>query len=249
VYLRALVKEARRAGSTTILRLSVKLVAPKPGQFIMLWVPGVGEIPLSVADYSDGELLLAVTRKGKVTGYIYDAVHSGSVLHVRGPYGVPFTAPSSGSRVLLVGGGSGVAPLHFLARVAREAGASCSAVLGFRTAGEVFLADSFQRYCRVVLTTDDGSLGVRGLASDEAARLISEGPVDAVYACGPEPLIEKVLSLALERGVRFEASMERYMRCAVGVCGSCVLEPVGLRVCRDGPVFGGEVLSKVFFKK
>jgi len=65
-----------------------------------------------------------------VTGYIYDAVHSGSVLHVRGPYGAPFTVPSSGSRVLLVGGGSGVAPLHFLACVAREAGASCSAVLG-----------------------------------------------------------------------------------------------------------------------
>ncbi len=246
MHFRALVVESERVGRTTLLRLSVELPNPQPGQFVMLWVPGVGEIPLSVADYSDGNLLLAIARRGRVTSYIYSEVKRGDRLYVRGPYGRPFTRPPPGSRVMLVGGGSGVAPLNFLARAVREAGASCTAILGYRTAGEAFLTDSFSRYCQTVVSTDDGSLGVRGLATDVASQLLSAGAFDRVYACGPEPLIEKMLFLSIEKGLPFEASMERYMRCAVGVCGSCVLEPVGLRVCRDGPVFSGEVLRRVF---
>ncbi|QOJ79162.1 dihydroorotate dehydrogenase electron transfer subunit [Infirmifilum lucidum] len=248
MHLRALVVESERVGSTTLLTLSVELSDPEPGQFVMLWVPGVGEIPLSVADYSDGNLLLAVTRKGRVTSYIYNEVRKGGKLYVRGPYGRPFTRPPPGSRALLVGGGSGVAPLNFLARKIREAGASCTAVLGYRTAEEVFLAGSFSRNCHTIVSTDDGSLGVRGLATDVASQLLSSNVFERIYACGPEPLIEKMLFLSTEKGLYFEASMERYMRCAVGVCGSCVLEPVGLRVCRDGPVFSGEVLKKVFHR-
>lgn len=245
----ARVLEATRVGSTAVLRLSVDLGEPKPGQFVMLWVPGVGEIPLSVADYTRGELLLVVAKKGRVTGHIYERVSEGERLFVRGPYGRPFTLPARGSRALLVSGGSGVAPIHFLARRMGEAGVECTAVAGFRTASEVVLAESLSKSCETVVTTDDGSAGVRGLASDVASRVLEERPFGAVYACGPEPLIEAVFKLARRRGLAFEASLERYVRCAVGVCGSCVLERVGARVCRDGPVFPGEVLEKLYLPR
>ncbi|MGB9786253.1 MAG: dihydroorotate dehydrogenase electron transfer subunit [Infirmifilum uzonense] len=246
MHIPAEVVEAEHKGNNVILRLRVNLAVPSPGQFIMLWVPNIGEIPLSVADYEAGELLLAITRRGKVTGHIYENVKVGERLFVRGPYGKPFTLPPSGTRALLVAGGSGIAPIHFLAKRLAESHVNCTAVIGFKTLREALLVESFRRNCRTIVTTDDGTLGIKGLATEATERLLDYESFDRAYACGPEPLIEKALTLSSSKNIPFEASMERYMRCAVGVCGSCVLEPVGLRVCKDGPVFPDEVLKQIY---
>lgn len=242
----AMVTSIERNGRIVTLRLQSQLGDPKPGQFIMLWIPSVGEIPLSIADYTPGELLLVITRKGKVTTHIYENTTPGQRLHLRGPYGKPYTIPPKGAKTLLIGGGSGVASLHFLAKKLREAQVDCTAVLGFRSAEETVLEDSFSKYCRTIIATEDGSVGIKGLATDTASLLISGEAFDWIYACGPEPLIVKALNLSLSLGAKFEASLERYMRCAAGVCGSCILEPVGMRVCRDGPVFSGDILRKIY---
>jgi len=226
------------------LKLEVSLRTPKPGQFVMLWVPGVGEVPMSVADYEGGILTMYITRRGRVTSHLHDHARVGIKLFVRGPYGRDFS-PIERGRALLVGGGTGAAPLYFLAKRLRERGVECVAVLGFKSADHAILLSEMSKLCRVEVATDNGSMGFSGPAHELAARLLNEELFHIVYACGPEPMIAAVLELARSSGVPLEASLERYMRCAVGVCGSCALEPLGLRVCRDGPVFSGEVLSQV----
>jgi len=245
MHARARVVAARLAAEQVLeLRLEVALPEPSPGQFVMLWVPGVGEVPMSVADYEGGVLGLFITRRGLVTGHIHDNVRAGHELFVRGPYGRGFSAPRGG-RVLLVGGGTGTAPLYFLAKRAGSGAASCTAAVGFKSSRHVILVDELKKYCDVRVATDDGSLGHHGPVHELAAALIGEERYDRVYVCGPEQMIVEVLKLLEGREEVLEASLERYMRCAVGVCGSCVLDPLGLRVCRDGPVFGGSVLRRL----
>ncbi|MCC6039989.1 MAG: dihydroorotate dehydrogenase electron transfer subunit [Thermofilum sp.] len=245
MHARARVAAARLAAEQVLeLLLEVELPDPSPGQFVMLWVPRVGEVPMSVADYEGGVLRLFITRRGVVTGYIHENARPGLALFVRGPYGRGFTMPRGG-RVLLVGGGTGTAPLYFLAKRAGLSSAGCTAAVGFKSSRHVILVDELRKYCDVRVATDDGSLGHHGPVHELAAALLSGERYDRVYACGPEQMIVEVLRLLEGREEALEASLERYMRCAVGVCGSCVLDPLGLRVCRDGPVFSGAVLRRL----
>ncbi|MEM0377426.1 MAG: dihydroorotate dehydrogenase electron transfer subunit [Thermofilum sp.] len=225
------------------LKVEVDLPQPTPGQFVMLWVPGVGEVPMSIADYEEGLLRLFITKRGLVTSYIHERAKPGWEVFVRGPYGRGFTIPAGG-RVLLVGGGTGAAPLHFLAKLAR--GAECVAALGFKSSKHVLLLEDIGKYCRVHVATDDGSAGFAGPVHKLAESLLASESFSKLYTCGPEPMIAELLRLAEEAGIPLEASLERCMRCAVGVCGSCVLDPLGLRVCRDGPVFDGDTLRGVW---
>jgi dihydroorotate dehydrogenase electron transfer subunit len=134
-----------------------------------------------------------------------------------------------------VAGGYGVAPLHFLAERALATGWEVSTVIGAETAEEVVLGSRFEALgARVEVTTDDGSLGQRGVATEAAVRLLDEWHYQALYACGPEPMLDAVEKLARQHKLPTQLSYERYMRCGFGVCGSCVRE--GWLVCRDGPV-------------
>jgi dihydroorotate dehydrogenase electron transfer subunit len=128
-----------------------------------------------------------------------------------------------------------VAPLHFLAERALDIGWPVVAIIGARTAAEVVLVQRFQTLgAEVVITTDDGSLGEQGTATDAADRLLDGGHYGAIYACGPEPMLAAVETLARSWRVPAQLSYERYMRCGFGVCGSCTQQ--GWLVCRDGPV-------------
>jgi dihydroorotate dehydrogenase electron transfer subunit len=95
----------------------------------------------------------------------------------------------------------------------------------------------------VIITTDDGSLGIRGFTTDALKGLLKEESFDCVYTCGPEMMMKKVFGLCKEFGVECQASLERYMKCGIGVCGQCCID--GLRVCKDGPVFSSEQLRKL----
>jgi dihydroorotate dehydrogenase electron transfer subunit len=164
------------------------------------------------------------------------ALAPGHRLWLRGPYGRGFEIPAG--PLMLVSGGCGVAPLLYLAQVARQAGHAVRSVLGARTAAGLLLEDQFAALgCTVHLTTDDGSAGTPGTSLDLAASLLGAGtpPPAGLYACGPEPMLEGVFRLAQAHGLPCQLSYEAYMRCALGVCGSCAR---GDRlVCRDGPVF------------
>lgn len=206
-------------------------LAAQPGQFIMAWLPRLDEKPFSLVD--DDPLTLAVARVGPFT----EAMHRlevGDRLWVRGPQGRGFSLPQG--RLLVVGGGYGVAPLLFLARRAREAEEEVWAVLGARTAADLLFVDRFRALgCRVEVATEDGSAGRRGLASEVAEALLAEGGVQALAACGPEGLLEAATALGRRWDLPTEVSREAYMRCGMGVCGSCARD--GRLVCKEGPVF------------
>jgi len=201
------------------------------GQFVMVWLPGVDEKPFSVMD--SRPLTLAVAQVGRFT----DAMHAlpvGGRVWVRGPFGRGFAL--TGRRLLLVGGGYGAAPLYALARTAREAGCEAAAVLGARTAGDLLLARHFAALgCEVHTCTDDGSAGACMLADAAAERLLEQREYDGLYACGPAGMLEALEALARRRRLPAQLSREAYMRCGIGVCGSCTCGDQ--LVCRDGPVF------------
>lgn len=207
----------------------------EPGQFVMAWLPGVDEKPFSLASADPASLTIA--RVGPFSTAVH-ALNIGDRLWLRGPLGRPFTLPNSPTPefpLLLIAGGYGVAPLRFLAERARSAGWGLSVVIGARTAADVVFADRFAALgARLVITTDDGSLGQKGVATDAAARLLARSSYQAIYTCGPEPMLEAVEKLARARNLPAQLSYERYMRCGFGVCGSCARE--GWLVCRDGPV-------------
>ncbi|MCL6429228.1 MAG: dihydroorotate dehydrogenase electron transfer subunit [Anaerolineae bacterium] len=220
------------AGHRGVTIVSDIRLSARPGQFVMLWVPRADEKPFSLV--ADNPLTLAVVPVGPVTGRLQQ-LQPGDPLYVRGPLGRGFSL--DGQRPLLVAGGSGAAPLAFLASRLAAAGREVTVALGARSAGELLLVERYQAAAaRLWITTEDGSAGERGLVVSVAERLLANGGCDRVYACGPVPMLERVAALCREYGVPGEASYEAYMRCGIGVCGSCDRGD-GLLVCRDGPVF------------
>lgn len=214
---------------TKTFALDLELDA-RPGQFVMVWLPGVNERPLSLL--SARPVAFTVARIGEFTTALH-TLHAGDRLWVRGPYGNGFTV--RGRRILCLGGGYGVAPMAYVAREALAQGCEVVAVTGARTADDLLFVDRFAALgCRVIAVTDDGSAGRRGLVTDGAALALAEGPIDEVYACGPGPMLEAVARFCAARGLPSQLSWENKMRCAMGICGTC--ERDGWLVCRDGPV-------------
>jgi dihydroorotate dehydrogenase electron transfer subunit len=213
---------------TFILEAAVEAAT---GQFIMVWLPRVDEKPFSLVDANP--VTITVARVGPFTEKLHQ-LKIGDRIWFRGPLGHGFEL--KGEHLLLIGGGYGVAPLAFLAQRAVGSGRRVTAVIGAQSrAGLVFPERFAELGCSVVLATEDGSAGARGLATDVAELLLKPGEVDAVYACGPEAMLNRVLELCRGYGLSCQLSLEKYMRCGLGVCGSCQRE--GMLVCRDGPVF------------
>jgi dihydroorotate dehydrogenase electron transfer subunit len=212
-----------------------------PGQFVMVWIPGVDEIPMSLSRVDRDLKAITVENVGEATAALH-ALKPGARLGVRGPYGSGYVLPRK-KRYLLVAGGSGAASLAPVLDVAPRLGSKAAAVLGAKTASKLIFEKRLRGAAEsLAVTTDDGSSGCKGFATKAAEHMLDEEDFDLVLTCGPEAMMAKVVELARERKVPVQASLERYMKCGLGVCGSCAFG--GLRVCADGPVFDGKVLAK-----
>jgi len=203
-----------------------------PGQFVMVWLPGVGEKPFSLA-WKD---LLVVKRVGPFTSRLFE-LEEGERLWIRGPYGRGFER--KWEKIALLAGGIGIPPLYALARAWKGNFESVTLIYGARSKDELALLDIENYVNEVVITTDDGSAGRKGFSTDVLAERREE--FEGVYTCGPEPMLKAVLRIMDYRNV--QVSAERYMKCGIGVCGSCNLGKY--LVCRDGPVFDGPQLRGV----
>jgi len=216
----------------------------KPGQFLMLWIPSVDEIPLSILDANEnGKVSVAVKKVGEATQTLHNK-KAGEIIGLRGPFGNSFTLTKG--RILMVGGGTGIAPLLFLAKRLASKASKLVFVVGAKTREELLFVEKLEEICgkeNVVATTEDGSYGIKCLATTPLEKLLNEEKFDVIYTCGPEQMMQKVFDLAEKHGISLEASLERLMRCAIGLCGSCVLGKY--RVCRDGPVFTANQLREV----
>jgi dihydroorotate dehydrogenase electron transfer subunit len=218
----------------------------QPGQFLMLWLPGVDEIPLSVLGVEeDGLVSVAVKNVGEATRMLHEA-KEGDVIGVRGPFGNSFSI-IKGS-VLMVAGGTGTVPLVFLANRLLSRMTRGVFVIGAKTESELLfmnqLKESFNRsQMRLVTSTEDGSCGITGLCTEPIEQMLDKETFNIIYTCGPEKMLRKVFELAEEHRTNLEASLERIMRCAIGLCGSCTIGKY--RVCADGPVFTSKQLREV----
>ena len=238
--------EETRAVKTFVL--DVSLPSAEPGQFVMLWLPGVDEKPISIA--ASSPLTLAVARVGPFSMALH-ACSVGDYVGWRGPYGRPFQL-RHGRPAILVGGGYGGAPLHLLARCALADGLPAEQVvvaLGARRQDHLTFIDRFHALgIAPIIATDDGSVGYKGYVTDAVFDYLDQHPAlnsqsPVIYGCGPEGMLVALYRIARERGMDAQLSVERYMKCGFGVCGQCAMD--GLLVCLDGPVLTLDQLDGV----
>ncbi|UCC58423.1 MAG: dihydroorotate dehydrogenase electron transfer subunit [Candidatus Bathyarchaeum sp.] len=216
------------------------------GQFVMVWIPGVDEIPMSLSTITaDGLSSITVAEVGEATKALNQR-KPGDTMGIRGPFGKGFT-PTEGN-VMIVGGGTGVGPLVPLTEKLAETAAKVTLLVGAKTKDELLFLDRLEKALsnvnsEIVFTTDDGSYGLGGLVTDQAEQKLMKETFDMIYTCGPEQMIYKMFLLAEQHQAPLQASLERVMRCAIGICGSCGIG--NLMVCKDGPVLTSEQLRSV----
>lgn len=202
----------------------------EPGQFAMLWLPYLDEKPFSLLN--DRPLAFAVAAVGPLSRALH-RLQVGDRLWARGPFGQGF-APC-GRHHWLVGGGYGAAPLLFLARRLASRGDQVQVAIGARSAADLILVEAFRATgAQLHLATEDGSSGHHGRVTDLLATMEAGGLPDCVYGCGPSGMLVAVRSWGRRRGIPMQLAWEAYMRCGLGLCGSCLHE--GRLLCREGPV-------------
>jgi len=220
---------------------------PRPGQFFMAWLPGQEEVPMSVSDFGEGFIRISVANEGQTTANFHKLTN-GKKLFLRGPFGNGFSFDAKS--FLIVGGGYGAAPLIYAAKNIIRSRGKCVYLIGAKNKSELlFVKEARKLGVKVEIATEDGSAGYQGPATELMEIILKKEKFGSVITCGPERMMYKVVSLSVKRGIKIQASLERYMKCGFGVCGSCVLDPIGLRVCSDGPVFDGAILLKTEFGK
>lgn len=213
-----------------------------PGQFAMVWIPGVNELPMSVMiSQEKGKAAFTVRKHGMASTALYN-LGAGQLIGVRGPYGNHFDIKQG--RLLLIGGGTGLVPLLRLLRFIKTTD-NVTVLIGAKTKDEVFFENLANELLaknnhKVIVVTEDGTHGKKGLVTQIMEDLLQTSIFDAVYTCGPELMMYKVVQLATTKGIFVQASLERMMKCGIGICGSCCIgEDL---VCRDGTIFDGKHL-------
>ncbi len=217
----------------------------QPGQFLMVWVPGVGERPIAVFEDQNG-FSISVAKVGTATSALH-AAYVGQKIGFRGPFGTFFTIPKRKVEIVLVGGGYGISPLAFLALIAKKQNYKIVVLNGARNKEEVLMQKFFKKQkIKMLARTDDGTLGETGFVHELFLEYLKENKKPAmVYLCGPEIMEYAIAKICWQNKISFQVSLERYMKCGIGVCGSCCVDPTGWRMCVEGPILSGEKLKKV----
>ncbi|MDH3640463.1 MAG: sulfide/dihydroorotate dehydrogenase-like FAD/NAD-binding protein [Gammaproteobacteria bacterium] len=236
------------SGSTFLLEVKHPLLAKaaKPGQFVIVMSQADGErIPLTIADFSvdRGTVTLVIQAVGKTTVEMQQRCVAGSPLYAMvGPMGIPSHISESG-KVVCVGGGLGVAPVFPQARAFKDRGAYVIGVIGFRSKDLIFWQDRFEKVCdELIICTDDGSAGIKGLVTDGIHMAIDKHPdIQEVVAIGPPVMMKSCAETTRAREIKTTVSLNPIMVDGTGMCGGCRVSVGGeMRFCCvDGPDFDG----------
>jgi dihydroorotate dehydrogenase electron transfer subunit len=214
----------------------------KPGQFVEVKVEGSAStflrrpISINYVDKENSEIWLLIQLVGNGTRAMA-RLNEGDSLNVLFPLGNGFAAPKKGEKVLLVGGGVGVAPLLEYGKALKEAGAKPVFLLGARTKADLMQLDLFGKYGDVYITTEDGSEGEKGFVTQHS--VLTKESFDRISTCGPKPMMVAVARFAKANSIPCEVSLENMMACGLGACLCCVEKTVkgNVCVCKEGPVF------------
>ena len=215
-----------------------------PGQFINVEIKDASEIflrrPFSIldVDYQEQTISLLVKILGRGSKKLTEA-HAGLTINAIFPLGKSFTLPDKSDRILLIGGGSGVAPMLFLAKICGLDPANVSVLIGARSASDHIDVSSYRNYGQFYFATEDGSLGEKGYVTNHPVFSDQLDQFNKIYTCGPDLMMKAIGKTALEKDIFCEVSLENMMACGFGVCLCCVEDTkTGHKcVCTDGPVF------------
>lgn len=210
----------------------------KPGQFAMVWIPGIDEKPFGFSSKNS----ISVAKVGRFTEKIH-SLKKGDLLGIRGPYGNNFEC--IGNKILAVAGGIGSAPIISAVEEFSKMNVEVTSIIGGRTKDELLFLDRFEKCGRIFACTDDCSYGFGGFTTEKMLELLSKEKFDMVITCGPEIMMKKVVEIAENNDMPIQVSLERYMKCGIGICGQCAVDDEGLCVCKDGPVFWNDKLKFV----
>jgi dihydroorotate dehydrogenase electron transfer subunit len=217
-----------------------------PGQFLMVWIPEIDEVPMSISNWAPPQVGITVLNIGDATQAL-TSMASGDWLGIRGPFGTSFNIDCK--KALVVGGGVGMAPLRPLVYRLLEEGAEITLLIAAKTKNDLIFHREFSEKSnhalKLITTTDDGSSGYKGLATEGVSELVDITEFDTLYTCGPELMMAGLHKIAMKASIGFQASLERFMKCGCGLCGTCAMDPTGDLVCSDGPVFTGKQLEKI----
>jgi dihydroorotate dehydrogenase (subfamily 1) family protein len=229
------VMTVENSGDVAVVRFDESIDA-EPGQFVFVWLPGIGEKPFSLA--GNHPLVLGIQCVGKVSAAL-TTLRVGDTVMIRGPFGRPF---SLGPNAVLVAGGCGAVPIRFLASKLEKP----LIILGATRRERLLFADEFKTLGETVVMTDDGSEGGQGTTVDALQNLLAErGLENAVfYNCGPERMMAAAVDVELKYATRdrIVICVERHTCCGVGLCGKCSMD--GYRTCVDGPCFTLDELAE-----
>jgi len=223
------------AGSSNLPELS-------PGQFVQVRIDGSSETflrrPISIhdVDYGRKSIKLLIQVVGKGTDAL-SKLRQGDLVNLIYPLGNSFGLPGKEDKVLLIGGGCGIAPLLFLGKHLKSKGYSPEILLGFRNRDRIIEIEEYQKIGKVHITTEDGSSGEKGFVTTHS--VLTDSKFDKIYCCGPEAMMKAVASYSIKNQIDCEVSLENLMACGIGACLCCIVDTVkgNLCTCVDGPVF------------
>jgi len=207
-----------------------KKIKALPSQFVMLWLPGVDEKPFALS-YDDAVTIECKGIFTRKTCYL----KKGDKIGIRGPYGNGFKIKKN---ALVVAGGLGMASLAGLIDSLKNP----EIILGAKTKKELLFVKRFKNK-KVNISTDNGSLGFKGFATELMEEILKKKKFKVVYTCGPEIMMKKVFEICEKNKIECQASLERYIKCGIGVCGECAINDK--LVCKDGPVFNSKQLREL----
>jgi len=219
-----------------------------PGNFAEIKIPDASDVflrrPISILDVNHDENTISFFIKaiGKGTKKI-GTLAIGSKLNLVYPLGNSFSIIRQ-KNILIVGGGSGIAPFIMLASRLKNENTSVTFLIGARSKADVLLTSEFAKYGDVLVTTEDGSMGEKGLVTDHSV-FTDPTTFDFIYTCGPDPMMKAIAKIANDKNIECEASLENMMACGIGACLCCVTPTVSGNscVCTDGPVFNTKELQ------
>jgi len=232
------------------LRSPVEIPEIKPGNFAEIHVENTPDVflrrPFSIldVDYKNRLISFYVKVIGKGTQFI-GKYREGEKINLIYPLGNSYSILPSYKKVLMVGGGSGIAPFILLGRELKKQGIHSVMLIGGRSKKDIVLTEEFGRNSDVLITTEDGTWGEKGLVTQHSIFKSQLNTFDKVYTCGPDPMMKAVASLSSREGVKCEVSLENTMACGFGICLCCITptQEGNKRVCLEGPVFNSNYLT------
>ncbi|MEK6973177.1 MAG: dihydroorotate dehydrogenase electron transfer subunit [archaeon] len=218
-----------------------KQIDAKPGQFVMVWLPEVNEKPFAFSNLGK-DCSITVQKRGSFTEQLFK-IKEGTVLGVRGPFGKGFEIEKI-KNAAIIAGGCGIAPLKPLAEELKKHRSKVYTSLGARNKEFLFFEREFGKLSNELeIFSEDGSVGKKGYPTEALEEFIkSKKKIDCVFACGPEILLKKIFDICEKHKIICQISLERYMKCGIGICGQCAIDDQ--LICKDGPVFYNEQLRK-----